>query len=86
MAYCRFGSMEGSDVYLLYNVQGYFECCGCSLNKKMSVEMNTAAEAIGHLNKHVKHGDTVPKYAFERLISDAIEDIIELTKNQEKER
>jgi hypothetical protein len=63
---------------LYYSAQG-FVCCGCSLEEKKETEMNTPIEAIGHLKKHVKHGDLVPEYAFKRLISEAMENIVELT-------
>jgi hypothetical protein len=80
MSYCRFGQ-DDSDIYLFDHVAGYFECCGCSLGKDgMSTQMSTIPEVLRHLNKHIEKGDLVPEYAFDRLVEEAVEEIIEIIK------
>ena len=76
MSYCRFSD---GDVYMYPTING-IECCVCKLTKKKHYEKNgikikmhsnvlfdTNAQAIAHLEEHIKAGHSVPKYAIERL-------------------
>lgn len=65
MSYARFG--PDSDVYVFPNVNGMYECCGCSLEFKFIKRFRTAEDTINHLNDHVSAGHKVPDYAFTRL-------------------
>lgn len=67
MSYCRFG-WEGSDVYV-YQGQGGFVCCGCSLSKR-KWDYKTIEKMIAHLAKHRRAGQFVPFYAIQGLWED----------------
>jgi hemerythrin-like domain-containing protein len=78
MSYARFG-WEGSDVYIFEHVGGFIECCGCSMASVDeddpnaffgSARLNTAREALDHLEEHVKVGDNVPMKTFQRILAD----------------
>jgi len=71
MSYCRRSSH--SDVYLYPSACGRIVCCACSLGSvsAMSVEFDTAADALRHLQAHVAAGQMVPDYAIERLQKEA---------------
>jgi hypothetical protein len=75
MSYARFG-WEDSDVYVYEHVGGYIECCGCSMAPPEEddyfevTRLNTAREALDHLEKHVKFGDGVPMSAFRGILAD----------------
>ena len=69
MSYSRFG--EDSDVYVLFNVNGFFECCMCE-------KCDTAEEMLNHLQGHIDKGDKVPDHTINRLNE-------EINKQQEKE-
>jgi hypothetical protein len=67
MAVCRFG--DNSDVYVIYNMQGDIECCGCVLLNRASFCVPDEAGMIAHLEKHLAAGHQVPSEAFARLRS-----------------
>ncbi len=65
MSYCRLG--DDSDVYLFpsYDV---FICYMCKLRKdENNRKFKTLREVLKHLNRHIKAGHKVPKYAFDRI-------------------
>ena len=65
MSYCRFSD---GDVYMYNHVNGFIECCACSLEPdNRSIAIYTKTEALQHLYKHNKNGDKVPLYAIARL-------------------
>lgn len=78
MSYARFG--EESDVYIFEHVAGYIQCCGCRLVELDEKEifgfanLNTAREALQHLNDHVLEGDKVNAETF-RLIREEHPDL-----------
>ena len=74
MSYARFGAE--SDVYVYHHYIGFIECCGCSLVEAEDGEdfgfakLQTAREALEHLDKHRAAGDEVPTRAYERIRSE----------------
>lgn len=70
MSFARWGWL-GSDVYVFFNVDHKYECCGCSIhahkNELHSFLCDTIDEMIIHLHEHRKRGDTVPQETFEEL-------------------
>lgn len=62
-----------SDVYVYEHYAGFIECCGCSLGEIEDgeefafVQLNTAREALEHLDAHRAAGDRVPEYAYEYI-------------------
>jgi hypothetical protein len=80
MSYCRFSD---GDVYMYPSVEGV-TCCACRLQSSSeTIYMETKEEALEHLILHQERGDSVPQYAFERLMEETIEKLIETTKKQE---
>lgn len=66
MSYCRFS--KASNVYVFYNVNEYYECCGCWLSNTLSgFTTPSAQEMVDHLKKHEAIGHLVPDYAIEAL-------------------
>jgi hypothetical protein len=64
MSYCRVG--EGSDVYVIKHVGGYWACyCERDDNRQFSPD-----GMIDHLLLHRMRGDRVPQRALERLASE----------------
>jgi hypothetical protein len=71
MSYAR---MSGdSDVYIFEHADGFIQCCGCSITEPEDYEwvgyanLNTAREALAHLDEHVALGYKVPQRTFERI-------------------
>lgn len=73
MSYCRFGSPEGSQVYVINNASGYFSCyCAVNLanfenDGPVSVDLPARSAMIEHLLQHRADGMNVPEEALERL-------------------
>ena len=69
MSYCRFS--EDSGVYMYPHVGGFIECCGCRLAGEPADWATTDHKvALMHLVWHLKAGDKVPDFAFQRLINE----------------
>lgn len=76
MSYARFSGY--SDVYIFSHAGGFIQCCGCSLAKDEDggvfnfgfTNLNTAREALQHLDVHVSEGDKVPTDTFRRIRED----------------
>ena len=74
MSYARFS--RDSDVYVFLSVEGYLDCCGCTLNKKGedihygSFHSYTTKDMLDHLKHHRQVGDDVPDYCMESLLED----------------
>ena len=72
MSYARFNGTD-SEVYVYEHSAGFIECCGCRLTAPEEYEdlgfarLNTAREALAHLDWHVREGDLVPQRAFNRI-------------------
>lgn len=62
MSFERFSS---SDVYIFEHVDGFIECCGCSLAKVGDsgvfgfTNLKTPREALAHLDDHEAAGDDI---------------------------
>lgn len=67
MSYCRFSD---GDVYMYEHVNGFIECCACSLKDGKSVALLNRKDALEHLYQHRDNEDKVPEYAINRLIKD----------------
>lgn len=65
MSYCRFG--RDSDVYVIYTVDGLWECCGCPSRAGWSVTLESPREMLLHLAFHHGAGHKVPNQAMRRL-------------------
>jgi hypothetical protein len=71
MSYARMS--DDSDVYIFEHAEGFIQCCGCSIIEPDDYEivgfanLNTAREALAHLDAHVALGHKVPQKAFERI-------------------
>lgn len=71
MSYARFNAE--SDIYLYEHCAGYIECCGCRLTAPEEHEdfgfarLSTAREALEHIEWHVREGDKVPQFTFDRI-------------------
>lgn len=71
MSYARFSAE--SDVYVYPHFAGFIECCGCSLSEAEDGEdfgftqLQTAREALEHLDKHRAAGHEVPTRAYEHI-------------------
>lgn len=71
MSYARMS--DDSDVYIFEHANGFIQCCGCSITEPEDHEwfgfanLNTAREALAHLDEHVALGHKVPQRAFERI-------------------
>lgn len=71
MSYARMS--DSSDVYIFEHANGFIQCCGCSITEPEDYEivgfanLNTAREALAHLDEHVALGHKVPQKAFERI-------------------
>jgi len=63
MSYVRFS--KESDVYMYWHVDGYVDCCGCSISESWA--LHSFKDALKHLHEHRKRGDKVPDYAIERI-------------------
>lgn len=69
MSYARMNGVD-SDVYVYHHYLGFIECCGCSLTPAEEYEdvgfakLQTAREALTHLDLHVAAGDRVPERAY----------------------
>jgi hypothetical protein len=77
MSYCRFG-WDGSDVYVFFNSENKFECCGCLLknnNERGYFVCKTEKQMINHLLKHRKKGHSVPQEAIDRLSEEISEKV-----------
>lgn len=76
MAYVRFGSTcgvecnncPGSDVYLFFNSDDYYECCGCQLPVNL---FRSSAAVYLHLRHHVRIGDHVDKLLIQQFLEHA---------------
>ena len=68
MSYARFG-VDGSAVYVYYDVGGFYNCCGCCLDGH-SFHAKTKKEIVEHLRTHRLHGHCVPQYVFDELESE----------------
>lgn len=73
MSYARFG-WDDSDVYVFEHAGGFIQCCACALQPTEendifpgSVDLNTAREALAHLDQHMAAGHSVPAKTFERI-------------------
>lgn len=60
MSYCRFGE---ADAYIFENINGYFECCLCSIapDTIASTIVNTREELLFHIYEHRELGDFIPE-------------------------
>lgn len=68
MAFVRFGE-DGSDVYVIENTAGYYECCGCKVFH--GSEMFDSMQAlISHLRQHEGVGHKVPDSCYASLVRD----------------
>ncbi len=70
MSYCRFSD---GDVYMYPHIDGYIECCFCSLAQPDGYRLqhfHNHKDALGHLLEHRKAGHHVPQYAIDRLTVD----------------
>lgn len=71
MSYARMS--DSSDVYVFEHSGGFIQCCGCSITEPEDYEqvgfanLDTAREALAHLDEHVALGHKVPQAAFERI-------------------
>lgn len=71
MSYARMS--DSSDVYIFSHANGFIQCCGCSITEPDDYEivgfanLNTAREALAHLDEHVALGHLVPQKAFDRI-------------------
>ena len=69
MSYCRF---IVADVYVFHNVSGHLTCYGCSMrgrheHRDDDFNCTLRSEMVEHLKAHVRNGDHVPEFVFERL-------------------
>jgi hypothetical protein len=79
VSYCRMS--DDSDVYLIGTTVGtaaVWECVCCGLSERIEdpdfdPKLKSREAAIDHLNAHVRKGDRVPPYAFERLRAEIAE-------------
>lgn len=65
MSYCRIG--PDSDVYVYRDMEGEYNCCGCSLVPEGPVKFPHLAGIKYHLMCHRAMGHKVPSYAFDRI-------------------
>lgn len=65
MAFARMG-VGGSDVYVYYDVGGFYSCCFCTIFEDGFTCQN-ALTMIHHLEIHRRGGDCVPDHTFEDL-------------------
>jgi hypothetical protein len=63
MSYVRFGENDSS-VYVYEHVDGWIECCGCSLSNECGKFYKSGA-CVAHLRRHIEAGDHVPDYVFD---------------------
>lgn len=68
MAYARFG--KDSEIYLFLHVAGGLCCCACSLGQGW---METFADGVEHVKKHIEAGHKVPSGLIEWLEEEAKE-------------
>lgn len=68
MSYCRMG--EDSDVYIIYNIQGYYECVACKLGDKTHYTCDIPQDMLDHLLVHNRAGHKVPDRAIDRLVGE----------------
>jgi hypothetical protein len=79
MSYARFGC-EGSDVYIYLSVDGWIECCACSLQPTKATDSKgiefilsesfkayNTQEMIYHIGQHREAGHFIPYYVEEDL-------------------
>ena len=70
MSYAR-KVCDGSDVYV-YDGAGKVVCCMCSLTPTGgNTYVDTVAEMVAHLERHVEAGECVPEYVVPNLLHDA---------------
>lgn len=75
MSYCRFGE---SDAYIYENVDGWIECCACSLTSVddlTSFKAETHEDMLRHVFHHRAAGDHIPEHVDTRLIEDMSENV-----------
>lgn len=65
MSYCRFS--RDSDVYVIRNTSGMWECVACHRTPDVHVQFATKQEIHGHLLEHLFDNDKVPEEALDRL-------------------
>jgi hypothetical protein len=63
MSYIRFGE-EDSSVYVYEHVNGWIDCCGCSILPDCG-KFYTSEAAAAHLREHLAAGDHVPDSVFD---------------------
>ncbi|MEU3052233.1 hypothetical protein [Streptomyces griseus] len=68
MSYVRWGE-QGSDVYVFWHVEGWIECCGCSLRED-GFQAASADEMEQHLKEHRSVGDCVPDNVMPEIRAD----------------
>jgi len=59
VSYVRWGPT--SDVYVFDVTDGGTACCACDLNEGMTLMVDTHAEMIHHLRRHLAAGQKVPE-------------------------
>lgn len=69
MSYARFGC-EDSDVYLFWNTDQQWDCCGCLLQERGSFQTESLEHFMFHLSEHLEAGHTVPQSAFDFIRED----------------
>lgn len=74
MSYARFSAQ--SDVYIYHHYMGFIECCACPITEPQVGEdfgfakLNTAREAIEHLDLHRAAGWKVQNSTYEKIRSE----------------
>lgn len=67
MSYARFS--PDSDVYVYFNGEGTYTCCGCKLRRD-DWDHATPEKILAHLAEHEKAGHMVPTHCTKRLKKD----------------